>query len=35
LKADRTAMTERLIISRMAHRGDGVAETPAGPLFLP
>jgi 23S rRNA (uracil1939-C5)-methyltransferase len=28
-------MTERLIISRMAHRGDGVAETSAGPLFLP
>jgi 23S rRNA (uracil1939-C5)-methyltransferase len=28
-------MTERLIISRLAHRGDGVAETPAGAVFLP
>ena len=28
-------MTERLAINRLAHRGDGVAETPAGPLFVP
>ena len=28
-------MTERLIISRLAHRGDGVADTPAGPVFVP
>jgi 23S rRNA (uracil1939-C5)-methyltransferase len=28
-------MTERLIINRLAHRGDGVADTPGGPLFVP
>src|SRR4029079_18555432 len=28
-------MTERLIIDRLAHRGDGVADTPGGPLFVP
>ena len=28
-------MTERLIIDRLAHRGDGVADTPSGPLFVP
>ena len=28
-------MTERLAINRAAHRGDGVADTPAGPLFVP
>jgi 23S rRNA (uracil1939-C5)-methyltransferase len=28
-------MTERLVIDRLAHRGDGVADTPAGPLFVP
>ena len=28
-------MTERLIITHLAHRGDGVAETSAGPLFVP
>ncbi len=28
-------MTERLAINRVAHRGDGVADTPAGPLFVP
>jgi len=28
-------MTERLIITHLAHRGDGVAETAAGPVFLP
>ncbi|MFL5098072.1 MAG: class I SAM-dependent RNA methyltransferase [Xanthobacteraceae bacterium] len=28
-------MTERLAINRVAHRGDGVADTPAGPAFVP
>ncbi len=28
-------MTERLVIDRLAHRGDGVADTPSGPLFVP
>jgi 23S rRNA (uracil1939-C5)-methyltransferase len=28
-------LTERLAIERLAHRGDGVAETPAGPVFVP
>ncbi len=28
-------MTERLIINRLAHRGDGVAEAPAGLLYVP
>jgi 23S rRNA (uracil1939-C5)-methyltransferase len=28
-------MTERLVITRLAHRGDGVALTPAGPLYVP
>jgi 23S rRNA (uracil1939-C5)-methyltransferase len=28
-------LTERLIITRLAHRGDGVAETPAGPVYVP
>ncbi|MEA2979529.1 MAG: rRNA (uracil1939-C5)-methyltransferase [Alphaproteobacteria bacterium] len=28
-------MTERLAIDRLAHRGDGVAETPAGTLYVP
>jgi 23S rRNA (uracil1939-C5)-methyltransferase len=28
-------LTERLVITRIAHRGDGVAETPAGPLYVP
>jgi 23S rRNA (uracil1939-C5)-methyltransferase len=28
-------MTERLVIDRLAHRGDGVAETPSGPVFVP
>jgi 23S rRNA (uracil1939-C5)-methyltransferase len=28
-------MTERLAIARLAHRGDGVAETPAGPVYVP
>src|SRR5256885_15483581 len=28
-------MTERLRISRLAHRGDGLAETAAGPLYVP
>jgi len=28
-------MTERLHISRVGHRGDGIAETAAGPVFVP
>lgn len=28
-------MTERLVITRLAHRGDGVAETQSGSLFVP
>jgi 23S rRNA (uracil1939-C5)-methyltransferase len=28
-------LTERLAINRLAHRGDGVADTPAGPVFVP
>jgi 23S rRNA (uracil1939-C5)-methyltransferase len=28
-------MTERLVIDRLAHRGDGVADTPAGAVFVP
>jgi 23S rRNA (uracil1939-C5)-methyltransferase len=28
-------LTERLSINRVAHRGDGVADTPAGPVFVP
>ncbi len=28
-------MTERLVIARLAHRGDGIADTPAGPLYVP
>ncbi|MBM3527085.1 MAG: class I SAM-dependent RNA methyltransferase [Alphaproteobacteria bacterium] len=28
-------MTERLVITRLAHRGDGVAEMPGGPLYVP
>jgi len=28
-------VTERLIISRLAHRGDGLAETAAGPVYVP
>jgi 23S rRNA (uracil1939-C5)-methyltransferase len=28
-------MTERLVIDRLAHRGDGVADTPSGPLYVP
>jgi 23S rRNA (uracil1939-C5)-methyltransferase len=28
-------LTERLLITRLAHRGDGVADTPAGPLYVP
>jgi 23S rRNA (uracil1939-C5)-methyltransferase len=29
------AMTELLTINRLGHRGDGVAETPAGPVYVP
>jgi 23S rRNA (uracil1939-C5)-methyltransferase len=28
-------LTERLAINRLAHRGDGVADTPSGPIFVP
>src|SRR3569623_3363507 len=28
-------MTDRLVIDRLAHRGDGVADTPDGPVFVP
>jgi 23S rRNA (uracil1939-C5)-methyltransferase len=28
-------MTERLSIDRLAHRGDGVADAPSGPVFVP
>ena len=28
-------MPERLTIASLAHRGDGIAETPAGPLYVP
>jgi 23S rRNA (uracil1939-C5)-methyltransferase len=28
-------LTERLVISRVGNRGDGIAESPAGPLYVP
>jgi 23S rRNA (uracil1939-C5)-methyltransferase len=28
-------MVERLVIARIGRRGDGIAETPTGPLFVP
>jgi 23S rRNA (uracil1939-C5)-methyltransferase len=28
-------MTEQLTINRLGHRGDGVADTPAGPAYVP
>ena len=28
-------MSEELVITRLAHRGDGVAETASGPVFVP
>jgi 23S rRNA (uracil1939-C5)-methyltransferase len=28
-------VTEKLIITRVGHRGDGVADTPDGPVFVP
>jgi 23S rRNA (uracil1939-C5)-methyltransferase len=28
-------LTERLVITRLAHRGDGVAETPEGAVYVP
>lgn len=28
-------MIERLTIARLGHRGDGIADTPAGPLYVP
>jgi 23S rRNA (uracil1939-C5)-methyltransferase len=30
-----TAMVDRLVISDIGHRGDGVASSPDGPLFVP
>lgn len=27
--------TERLVIERLGHRGDGIAETPEGPVYVP
>ena len=38
LPADRErarCMTERLTIARLGHRGDGIADTAAGPVFVP
>ena len=28
-------MAEKLFISRLGHRGDGIADTPEGPVFVP
>ena len=28
-------MTERLVIARLGHRGDGVVDAPAGPIYVP
>jgi 23S rRNA (uracil1939-C5)-methyltransferase len=28
-------MAERLIIARLGHRGDGIADTPGGPVYVP
>jgi 23S rRNA (uracil1939-C5)-methyltransferase len=28
-------VTEQLTIARLGHRGDGIADTPAGPVFVP
>ena len=28
-------MTEQLTIARLGHRGDGIADTPAGPVYVP
>jgi 23S rRNA (uracil1939-C5)-methyltransferase len=28
-------MTEQITIARLGHRGDGIADTPAGPLYVP
>jgi len=28
-------MTDRLVIDRLAHRGDGVADSPDGPVYVP
>jgi 23S rRNA (uracil1939-C5)-methyltransferase len=28
-------VVERLVIDRLGHRGDGIADTPAGPLYVP
>jgi 23S rRNA (uracil1939-C5)-methyltransferase len=28
-------VTEQVVISRLGHRGDGIADTPAGPVYVP
>ena len=28
-------MVERLTIAKLGRRGDGIADTPAGPLYVP
>jgi 23S rRNA (uracil1939-C5)-methyltransferase len=28
-------MSERVVISRLGHRGDGITDTPTGPLYVP
>jgi len=28
-------VTEQLTIARLGHRGDGIADTPSGPVFVP
>jgi 23S rRNA (uracil1939-C5)-methyltransferase len=28
-------VVERLVIDRLGHRGDGIADTPDGPLYVP
>jgi len=28
-------VTEQLTIARLGHRGDGIADTPAGPAYVP
>ena len=35
IPARRHAMTEQLTIARLGHRGDGIADTNAGPVFVP
>ena len=28
-------VTEQLTIARLGHRGDGIADTPTGPVYVP